>query len=123
MDAIRHRRPNEEDADRTGSVLVWMDDEWFVSYYKLVKAGTPWRPIEQSPLRGEGKVKRERHFFRRKRYLEIRPGDPKDLDTLLDIVDSVIEAWRETDDRLAIFDTAAALASLEAARHGEGGDA
>ena len=56
-----------------------------------------------------------------KEFLEVREGDPKDLDTLLDIVDSIIEAWRETDNRFAIFDTAAALASLEAARHGERG--
>lgn len=52
-----------------------------------------------------------------KEFLEVREGDPPDLDEFIDEVDGLLSAWHH--DKLSLDE---AMNDIERARHGEGGD-
>lgn len=127
---IRDRRPTKADADKFGEIEFWdeVTETWQRGKQRDIALTTlHWRPIDQTPPQEPEKPKRKKRIHHNNAgevcdvWLEVLPGDPKDLDALLDEIDtpvpnsadeseSLLDGYREWTKRIC------------AARHGEGGE-
>ena len=121
-DPIRDRRPTKADGDsKWGDVLVYRDGCWSSCFHGNVKEGESRKPIDQTPPPKPEKPKRRELCIdtiegETIHYTEVLPGDPPDLDALLEWVDKFIPFIENGGQ----FSAAGGWVSLlKAARHGE----
>lgn len=122
---IRDRRPTEADGNRINEVEYWDGEEWVTCCVGGIIAENPetwWRPIDQTPPPEPEKPERWRFLVHgddgpARPMLEVRPGDPPDLDALLEAIDA------PGHDAALPICYRTWISRVLAARHGEGGDA
>ena len=102
MSWVTNRQPTAEDADSCGKVLVWNEDSKICSFKNYKDVGNlPWQPAPKpygppKPKRFKAWVDEvtdcddETHSWTSsKTLIEVLPGDPPDLDALLEAVDDM----------------------------------
>lgn len=124
--SIKHSRPTEADGNRDGEVLAWFPatQEWrAMKCSEVALTDRIWKPIDQTPPPTQARRARRKGLVTATLdrgiilldYLEIRPGDPKDLDALFKAVDNLLSTcgFNRSEAEIEV------IAELRKARQGE----